>query len=77
MLPADAGGAGPLLLLRLQEEGADVVIALTHMRIPNDRVLAAEVPELDLVLGEPAGGEEAGCVCVWRGAALVQLLCRR
>jgi 5'-nucleotidase len=35
----------------LQDQGADIVIAMTHMRIPNDRVLAAEVPEIDLVLG--------------------------
>ncbi|EKX34505.1 hypothetical protein GUITHDRAFT_61689, partial [Guillardia theta CCMP2712] len=36
---------------KLRREGADVVIALTHMRRPNDRRLAAEVPELDLILG--------------------------
>ena len=27
------------------------MIALTHMRVPNDEKLAAEVPEFDLVLG--------------------------
>jgi hypothetical protein len=31
--------------------GVDTVIALTHMRKPNDRRLAAEVPELDVILG--------------------------
>ena len=35
----------------VQEEGAELVVAITHMRIPNDRKLAAQVPEFDLVLG--------------------------
>lgn len=34
-----------------EEEQVDLVVALTHMRVPNDMHLAAEVPELDLVLG--------------------------
>ena len=29
----------------------DLVVALTHMRVPNDERLAREVPEIDLVLG--------------------------
>lgn len=29
----------------------DYVIALTHMRMPNDMKLAQEVPEIDIVLG--------------------------
>lgn len=32
-------------------QGADIVIALTHMRWPNDEKLAENVPEIDLVLG--------------------------
>ena len=28
-----------------------MVIALTHMRMPNDEILAREVPEIDLILG--------------------------
>jgi len=39
------------LTQKLRAAGADAVIALTHMRNPNDRRLAAEVPELDLILG--------------------------
>lgn len=39
------------LCAQLRSEGADAVIALTHMRTPNDRRLAEEVPELDLILG--------------------------
>ncbi|PNW85312.1 hypothetical protein CHLRE_03g180450v5 [Chlamydomonas reinhardtii] len=35
----------------LKAKGAEVLIALTHMREPNDRKLAAEVPEFHLVLG--------------------------
>jgi 5'-nucleotidase len=29
----------------------DLVIALTHMRVPNDRILCEKVPELDFDLG--------------------------
>jgi len=39
------------LTAKLRADGADAVIALTHMRSPNDKKLAAEVPELDLILG--------------------------
>jgi len=34
-----------------QAKGCNVVIALTHMRTPNDRRLAHEVEEIDLILG--------------------------
>jgi 2',3'-cyclic-nucleotide 2'-phosphodiesterase (5'-nucleotidase family) len=34
-----------------QASGADLVIALTHMRQPNDILLAQQVPEIDAVLG--------------------------
>jgi 5'-nucleotidase len=37
---------------RLRKElGADVVIALSHLGLPHDRRLAAEVPSIDLILG--------------------------
>lgn len=35
----------------LREEGADIVIALTHMRWRNDEKLAKKVKEIDLILG--------------------------
>ncbi|CAE8582482.1 unnamed protein product, partial [Polarella glacialis] len=31
--------------------GAEIVIALTHMRVPNDELLAHEVAEIDVILG--------------------------
>eukprot|EP00158_Paraphelidium_tribonemae_P009581 Partr_v1_DN28904_c0_g1_i4_m24948 putative 5'-nucleotidase len=34
-----------------QTKQVDVVIALTHMRLPNDEILSANVPEIDLILG--------------------------
>lgn len=34
-----------------EEKGCDMVIALTHMRVPNDELLAQSVPEIDLFLG--------------------------
>ncbi|KAL4457316.1 hypothetical protein ABPG75_012181 [Micractinium tetrahymenae] len=42
---------GRRLEAELRTRGADLVIALTHMRLPNDLRLAESVPEIDLVLG--------------------------
>jgi len=42
---------GRRLAQELRAEGADYVIALTHMRWPNDTRLAENVQEIDLVLG--------------------------
>mmetsp|Transcript_5095 Transcript_5095/g.7038 ORF Transcript_5095/g.7038 Transcript_5095/m.7038 type:complete len:645 (+) Transcript_5095:216-2150(+) len=36
---------------KLKDEGADMVIALTHMRVPNDTKALLEIPEVDLFLG--------------------------
>lgn len=36
---------------QLKKEGADVIIALTHLFIDEDRQLAHEVPEIDVILG--------------------------
>ena len=36
----------------LKEQGCDYIIALTHMRLPNDRILAENCQgEVDLILG--------------------------
>ena len=40
-----------MLAKELKEKGCDLVIALTHMRTPNDVRLVEEVDEIDLVLG--------------------------
>jgi len=45
----DSGRTLAELLKR--EHDCDLIIALTHMRVPNDRKLAAAVPEIDLILG--------------------------
>ncbi|KAG2448377.1 hypothetical protein HYH02_006959 [Chlamydomonas schloesseri] len=42
---------GRKLAAELKADGAELLIALTHMREPNDRKLAAEVPEFHLILG--------------------------
>lgn len=42
---------GQRLAQELQAEGVDYVIALTHMRWPNDIRLAENVEEIDLILG--------------------------
>jgi len=39
------------LARQLRKDGADVVIAMTHMRMPNDYLLAHEVEEVDIILG--------------------------
>ena len=33
------------------EEKCDLIVALTHMRIPNERKLTQTVPEIDMILG--------------------------
>lgn len=43
--------AGRKLGAQLKQEGCDYVIALTHMRTPNDVKLAENVNEIDLILG--------------------------
>ncbi|CAI2363335.1 unnamed protein product [Moneuplotes crassus] len=35
----------------LKSQGCDLIIALTHMRVKNDKHLADQVPELDMILG--------------------------
>jgi 5'-nucleotidase len=45
---------GRRLAGQLKAQGAELVVALTHMRTPNDLVLAAEVPEIQV--GEGAAG---------------------
>uniref|UniRef100_A0A7S4PX53 Adenylate kinase n=1 Tax=Alexandrium monilatum TaxID=311494 RepID=A0A7S4PX53_9DINO len=42
---------GRRLARQLREEGAELVLALTHMRVPNDELLAQEVEEIDMILG--------------------------
>ncbi|KAL4458863.1 hypothetical protein ABPG75_013728 [Micractinium tetrahymenae] len=42
---------GRRLAAELQQQGAELIVALTHMRTPNDLVLAANVPEIQLILG--------------------------
>ncbi|KAL3859708.1 hypothetical protein ACJMK2_009913 [Sinanodonta woodiana] len=41
---------GRRLAKELKEDGAELVIALTHMRWPNDRRLAESVAEIDIIL---------------------------
>lgn len=43
---------GRRLAKQLKEKmGAEIVVALTHMRVPNDELLAHEVEEIDIILG--------------------------
>mmetsp|Transcript_54477 Transcript_54477/g.129851 ORF Transcript_54477/g.129851 Transcript_54477/m.129851 type:complete len:585 (+) Transcript_54477:108-1862(+) len=47
----DFCACGRRLAKELREQGAEAIVALTHMRVPNDEKLAAEVPEVDIILG--------------------------
>lgn len=47
----DYSEAGQKLAQQLKQEGCDYIIALTHMRTPNDIKLAENCPEIDLILG--------------------------
>lgn len=39
------------MIEELKEQGADVIVALTHLLMHEDRQLAKEVPEIDVILG--------------------------
>lgn len=39
------------MVQQLKKEGADVIVALTHLFMEEDRQLAVEVPEIDVILG--------------------------
>lgn len=47
----DYSEAGQKLAQQLKAEGCDYIIALTHMRTPNDIKLAETCPDIDLILG--------------------------
>jgi 5'-nucleotidase len=47
---------GERLAKQLKQQGCDIVIALTHMRMPNDKLLRDAVPEINVVLGAPCMG---------------------
>jgi len=36
---------------KFRDDGCELIIALTHMRIKNDKLLAEKVPDLDMILG--------------------------
>ena len=38
-------------MLRMAPYNCSLIIALTHMRCPEDRILAERVPEIDFILG--------------------------
>lgn len=53
------------MVQELKSQGADVIVALTHLLIEEDRQLAKEVPEIDIILGghdhEPITWYEGKC----------------
>lgn len=61
--------AGRAAVAELEAQGAEVIVAITHMYLAEDELLAREVPEIDLVLGghdhEPIV-TVAGDTLVWK-----------
>lgn len=55
---------------RAIRDSVDVLIALTHLSLPEDRALVEAVPEVDVVLG----GHEHENWQVWRGPSLTPIL---
>lgn len=39
------------MVQKLKKQGADVIVALTHLLMEEDKLLASEVPEIDVILG--------------------------
>jgi 5'-nucleotidase len=58
----DAIVAAQLQVKNLQRQGADIIVALTHLSLAEDQQLAANVPEIDLILG----GHEHENIEQWR-----------
>ena len=50
-------------------QGADYIIALTHMRWPNDIRLAEQVDEIDLILGGHDHDYNVKVVGIWACAS--------
>jgi 5'-nucleotidase / UDP-sugar diphosphatase len=77
----DAIEAAERAVAELRQAGAQVVVAITHSGVEEDRALAAAVPGIDLILGghdhrllpEPETGAGAGALIVHPGAYLRQL----
>lgn len=55
--------AGAAVARSLRANGADLVVALTHMAAASDERLAREVPDIDIVLGGRAREAEVRCPC--------------
>lgn len=47
----DQHGAARRAVERLRQEGADIIVALTHSGLPEDRALARTVPGIDVIVG--------------------------
>lgn len=62
---ADVVAATRGAVTALRVEGVDALIALTHLRLVEDRALALAVPELDLVVG----GHDHEPTCAWPAGA--------
>ena len=47
----DVECAKKLIKILKEDKKCDLIVALTHMRIPNEKNLAVLVPEIDIMLG--------------------------
>lgn len=58
----DAIAAAQTQVNQLKQQGADIIVALTHLSLAQDHQLAATVPDIDLILG----GHEHENIQQWR-----------
>ncbi len=59
--------AAKAAIAALKEQGADVILALTHMALSEDRALAKANPDIDVILG----GHDHDPISIYEGGALI------
>ena len=64
---APPGATAEAAVKRLKEMGADIVVALTHQNLADDRALAASVAGIDIVLG----GHDHDPITIYEGGTLI------
>lgn len=60
---------GKQLVKLFKENNCDIIIALTHMRTYNDRILGEEIPEIDFILG---GHDHVYCYETSKGGIILK-----
>ena len=56
----DAPAVARAFIPRLREDGAQIIVILTHYGLSADKKLAQQVPGIDLIVGEPYSRTNSG-----------------